>query len=241
MFKPSYRQPRRDRLPHHARAAKRLGMRHHRRSIPRPTAPRCMCASATRRIRSARRPRPKAISSPSGSSTPPRSPRATAFIRATASSPRTPDFAEACAAGRHRVRRSAAIGDPRDGVEGSRQGADAEGRRAGRAGLSRRASRSANFLKQKAYETRLSGADQGGGRRRRQGHAPRRPSRRVRCRAGSGAARGEKSAFGDDARAGREIHRSACAISRCRFSPTATATPSISTSATARCSAAIRR
>ena len=43
--------------------------------------------------------------------------------------------------GRHRLRRAAAGGDPRHGPQGRRQGADGEGRRAGRARLSRRRAR----------------------------------------------------------------------------------------------------
>ncbi len=47
-------------------------------------------------------------------------------------------FAEAVRAGRHRLHRPAACGDPRDGLEVRRQGADGEGRRAAHARLSRR-------------------------------------------------------------------------------------------------------
>ena len=102
-----------------------------------------------------------------------------------------PEFAEACAAGRHRLRRPAARGDPRHGPEGSRQGADGEGRRAGGAGLSRRAA-GAGLPQAEGLRDRLSGADQGGRRRRRQGHAPRRPARRFRGRARRRAARGRE-------------------------------------------------
>ena len=75
--------------------------------------------------------------------------------------------------GRHRVRRAAARRDPRHGAEGPRQGADGEGGRAGRAGLSRRAA-GCRVPQAQGLRDRLSGADQGGGGRRRQGHAPRR-------------------------------------------------------------------
>ena len=80
------------------------------------------------------------------------------------------DFAQACARCRHRLRRPAAGGDPRHGAEGPRQGADGEGRRAGGARLSRRAA-GAEIPQAEGLRDRLSGADQGGGRRRRQGHA----------------------------------------------------------------------
>ena len=82
---------------------------------------------------------------------------------------------------RHRVRRSAAVRDPRDGAEGPGQGADGEGRRAGRARLSRRAA-GREVPQGEGLRDRLSGADQGGGGRRRQGHAPRRQARRIRGR-----------------------------------------------------------
>ncbi len=66
-----------------------------------------------------------------------------------------------------------------------------EGRRAGRAGLSRRAA-GAGLSQAEGLRDRLSGADQGGGGRRRQGHAPRRPARRFRRRARKRAARSDK-------------------------------------------------
>ena len=109
--------------------------------------------------------------------------------------------------GRHRLRRAAAVGDPRHGTEGQRQGADGEGRRAGRAGLSRRAP-GAGVPQAEGLRDRLSGADQGGRRRRRQGHAPRRQARRVRGGARSRAARGEQLVR-RRARADREICRRA--------------------------------
>ena len=83
---------------------------------------------------------------------------------------------------RHRFRRAAAGGDPRHGPQEQRQGADGEGRRAGGARLSRR-SAGAEIPQGESLRDRLSGADQGGGRRRRQGHAPGRPPRRLRRRA----------------------------------------------------------
>ena len=101
------------------------------------------------------------------------------------------EFAEACAkAG------IVFVGPPPSairamGLEGSRQGADGEGRRAGRARLSRRAA-GAGVPQAEGLRDRLSGADQGGRRRRRQGHAPRRQARRFRRGARGRAARGQK-------------------------------------------------
>ena len=97
--------------------------------------------------------------------------------------------------------------DPRHGAEGRGQAADGEGRRAGRARLSRRGAGTGAARRQGARD-RLSGADQGARRRRRQGHAPRRPSRRFRRGAVGGAARGEGS-LRRRPRAGREIRRQA--------------------------------
>ncbi len=54
------------------------------------------------------------------------------------------------------------------------------------------------LLADQGARDRLSGADQGARRRRRQGHAPRRPSRRLRRRAGRRRSARPKSAFGDD-------------------------------------------
>ena len=224
-----------------ARTAKRLGLR----TIAVYSEADAQCAACaqlrTRRIRSVPRRRPKAISSAQKIIEVARKRRArNAFIPATASSPRTRNSREACARRRHRLRRSAARGDPRHGAQGSRQGADGAGRRSGRARLSRRAA-GRGIPQREGLRDRLSGADQGGGRRRRQGHAPRRPARADFEEALEGASREAQAAFGDAARADREIRRPRRATSRCRCSPTVTATPSISTSATARCSGATRR
>ena len=81
------------------------------------------------------------------------------------------DFAEACAAARHRLHRPAGVGDPRDGLEVGGQGADGEGRRAADARLSRRRP-GPGAAGEGSGADRLSGADQGHRRRRRQGHAP---------------------------------------------------------------------
>ncbi len=141
--------------------------------------------------------------------------------------------------GRHRLRRPAADGDPRHGAEGRRQGADGEGRRAGGARLSRREA-GAGVPARARREHRLSGADQGGGRRRRQGHAPGRPAidfeEALRRRAARGGQRLRRCA-----RADREIRHAAAPHRDPGLRRRATATPSISSSATARCSAATRR
>ena len=107
--------------------------------------------------------------------------------------------------GRDRLRRSAPGGDPRHGIEGPCEGADAGGRRAGRAGLSwRSAGRSVSC--RPGGRDRLPGVDQGGGGRRRQRHAPRRSAHRVwRCareRATRGSLRLRRQPRPD-----REIHR----------------------------------
>ncbi len=70
-------------------------------------------------------------------------------------------------------------------------------------GLSRRAA-GADIPQGEGLRDRLSGADQGGRGRRRQGHAPRRPPRRFRCRARERAARGA-GGLRRCARADREI------------------------------------
>ena len=95
-----------------------------------------------------------------------RSIRATAFFRRTPPSPRR-------WGGGADLRRAAGGGDPRHGLEGRRQAADGACRRAGRAGLQRRAA-GALFPQAEGLRDRLSGADQGGRRRRRARHAARR-------------------------------------------------------------------
>ena len=77
---------------------------------------------------------------------------------------------------RHRLHRPAGRGDPRDGIEVRGEGADGKGRRAAHAGLSRRRPGS-GAARARGRPHRLSGADQGERRRRRQGHAPRRRRR----------------------------------------------------------------
>ena len=96
-------------------------------------------------------------------------------------------------------------------------------------------------LPSRGRRDRLSGADQGGGRRRRQGHAAGRRGRRVRTTMLPRCKREAASSLRRRPGADREIYRRARAISRCRCSATATATSSTCSSATARCSAATRR
>ena len=84
----SYRQSGRNRLPHHA--GRRGGSASPRsRSIPTPTATRCMSRWPTRRCASAPPPRASPISTSPRSSPPPRRPAPTRSIQATASSRRT--------------------------------------------------------------------------------------------------------------------------------------------------------
>ena len=130
-------------------------------------------------------------------------------------------------------------GHPRDGLEVGSQKADGRGQCAFDARLPRRRPGPRALLAE-ADAHRLSGADQGGGGRRRQGHAPRGARTRISPRRWPPAS----------ARRRRPSATTACwsrntspgrATSRSRSSPTATATASICSSATARCSAATRR
>ena len=94
--------------------------------------------------------------------------------------------------------RAAARLDPRDGPEGRGQEADGRGRRADDARLSRRGPGS-GAAPGRGRQDRLSGADQGGGGRRRQGHAPGRCARRsspTRCSAASARRRPRSATTG---------------------------------------------
>ena len=88
------RQPRRDRRPHRPRLPRRRASPASP-STPTRTATRCTSASPTRRSRWAATPRPTATSTSTSCSTSPRSPAPTPSTPATASSPRTPSFAQA--------------------------------------------------------------------------------------------------------------------------------------------------
>ena len=96
------------------------------------------------------------------------------------------------------------------------------------------------FLKQKAYEigypVLIKAVAGGGGKGMRRVERARRFRRRARS-----AQREAQAAFGDDARADREIRRRAAPHRGAGVRRHATATSSISSSATARCSAATRR
>ena len=74
---------------------------------------------------------------------------------------------------RSRIRRSACRGDPRDGAQGPRQGADGESRRSSGARLSRRPP-GREIPQGESLRDRLPGADQAGGGRRRARDAARR-------------------------------------------------------------------
>ena len=89
------------------------------------------------------------------------------------------DFAQACIDAGIVFVGPPPVGDARHGSEKQRQGADGKSRRAGGARLSRRHA-GGEVPRAQGLRDRLSGADQGGGRRRRQGHAPSRPPRRFR-------------------------------------------------------------
>ena len=108
-----------------------------------------------------------------------------------------------CGRGR-RLRRAAAGRDARDGAQELRQGADAEGRRAGGSRLSRRQPEP-EIPEGEGLRARLSRADQGDRRRRRPRHAPHRRARRFRRRLRGGDARGARGVR-RSARADREIH-----------------------------------
>ena len=149
------------------------------------------------------------------------------------------DFAQACAdAG------IVFVGPPPDAIRamGLKDRAKAlmeKSRRAGGAGLSRRAA-GAEIPQGEGLRDRLPGADQGGGGRRRQracGASTSMPNSipRSRRRCGKPARRSAMRACWSRNTSRRR------ATSRCRCSATTTATPSISTSATVRCSAGIRR
>ena len=93
------------------------------------------------------------------------------------------------ARGRHRIRRTAAVGDARHGIEVRGQDADGEIRRAAAARLSWRAP-GRRVPRRPGEPHRLPADDQGGVRRRRSRHAGRVARRRIRLRAGRGTAGG---------------------------------------------------
>ena len=153
----------------------------------RPTARRSTCSWPTRRIRSGRRrPRESYLAIDKlvrGRAAPP---APTPCIPATASSPRTPRFAEACGAAGLDLRGPAAGGHPRAWATRRRRGGIA--RELGVPmvpGHARAGGRTTRRARRRARD-RLSGDAQGRAGRRRQGHAPRPRARRswpTRCAA----------------------------------------------------------
>ena len=132
------------------------------------------------------------------SSTPPGRPARRRSIRATASCPRTTDFAEACARGRHRLHRPAGLGDPRHGLQVRRQGADGQGRRAADARLSRRRPGRRLSCERRRATSAIPVLIKASRRRRRQGHAPRRQARRTSPPRWPRASARRRNAFGDE-------------------------------------------
>ena len=153
-------------------------------------------------------------------------------IPATASCRRTPDFAEACRRGRHRLRRPAAGRHPRHGLQGRSQAADGAGRRAHRPRLPRRGpGRSASRRRptRSAFPSLIKASAGGGGKGMRRVLRAEDFAAAARRRAARGQGRLRRRP-----RAARTLSAEARAMSRCRSSPTATATRSPATSATAR-------
>ena len=208
------------------------------RSIPMRIATPCMCARRMRRCGSA-----------------PASPResylehrgdhrggAAGRRRRRASGLRLPRRERGLRASRDRcgpdLGRAAARGDPPDGRQGGGEAHRARRRRADHSGL-RRGRPERRRAHRGGERDRLSGDDQGRGRRRRARHAARRATRRVGRRAEGRALGGRACVRRRTAAAGTRA-RTARAISRCRCSPTSTAMSCISASATARCSGGTR-
>ena len=94
---------------------------------------------------------------------------------------------------------------PRHGPQGRGEEADGRGRRAGDARLSRRGP-GPEAPEEGSRRDRLSGADQGGRGRRRQGHAPGRRAPRTSTTRSKAASARRRRSFGDDRVLHREIH-----------------------------------
>ncbi len=197
-----HRQSRRNRLPRHPHGAT-AGPAHHRRAIPMPMPRRCSCRWRMRPGASARPRRARAISTPTRSS-PSRASRAPpASIPAMASSRRMPTSPRpAPQAG------IVFVGPPASAIRamGLKDAAKALVEKAsvpvvpGYHG----AEQGVAFLRRGCRADWLSRADQGGGRRRRQGHEEGRPAGGFRGGAGQRPARGPER-LRRCARAGREI------------------------------------
>ena len=136
LFRP-HRQSRRDRLPHRPHRASGSGCAH-RGLFRRPTPARCMCASPTRRICIGPAPARESYLAIDKLIAAASSARRRLHPSGLRLSGRERRIRGGLRRRRHRLRRPAAVGDPRHGAEGPRQGADGESRRAGRARLSRR-------------------------------------------------------------------------------------------------------
>ena len=117
----------------------------------------------------------------------------------------------------------------------------AEAGRAGGARLPRRRPGRRAASPREAARDRLSGADQGGGRRRRQGHAPGRRARGDFAAALAARPRRGARRLRQRRRADREIRHRAAPHRDPGLRRQPRATPCTSSSATARCSAATRR
>ena len=143
-------------------------------------------------------------------------------------------------AGRHRLHRPAGLGDPRDGLEVGRQGADGEGPGAADAGLPRRQPgrrvSSPSRPTRIGYPVLIKASAGGGGKGMRRVDEPADFEAALRLV----QARGHQC-LRRRPRAGREVRAASRATSRSRCSATRTATASTCSSATARCSAATRR
>ena len=129
------RQSRRDRLPHHSHRAPD-GAEHDRPAHARRS--RRSVHAARRRNARDRRGRGRLSRCRGDRRAGARGRRAMPASRLRLSCSENADFAEALRERGHRLRRPAARGDARDGAQERGQGADGQGRRADRAGLSRR-------------------------------------------------------------------------------------------------------
>ena len=150
------------------------------------------------------------------------------------------DFAEAVADGRPGLRRPDGRGDPADGRQGQRAphgGAQPACRPCPAATA---ASTGIDEARAAVGGDRLPGDDQGGGRRRRARHPHRRHRGRVRAAVSAGRAAEAQGRVRRWRRLSREGHR-AGAPRRGAGARRRRATPSIASSANARCSAAARR
>ena len=143
--------------------------------------------------------------------------------------------------GRARLHRPAAGGDPRDGLEGGGQGADGAGRRAAGARLSRRRPGRRRCCATRPSAIGYPGADQGVGRRRRQGHAASSTSAAEFAAALAGAKREAHRRVRRRPRADRALPDAAAPHRDPGLRRHARQRACICSSATARCSAAIRR